>query len=219
MSAHTFTKYSMLSVPESHAVLCDMVNRDIAVWVSEFMRAAQRSSPAVVPSSAGTVFDRPPMSAFVRTLEFCRGGGGVLRLVLSSIGSGAGRPTKRKATASPLGRPGPRERAVQVSLRPAGCSRAPVNATGLRRVCPCTRTPQPLHPRHLRLLAGRKAVEAWRRRAEGRGRCRCFRPSPRGATEGAREVEALVLVLDEDTALPPGGANLLRAQVRRRRWI
>ena len=75
------------------------------------MRAAQRSSPAVVPPPAGTVFDPPPMSAFVRTLEFCRGGGRVLRLVLSSIGSGADRPTKRKATASPAGSPGSKGKA------------------------------------------------------------------------------------------------------------
>ena len=87
LRAHTFSNYSMLSVPETHAVLCDVVNRDIALWVSELMRAAQRSSPAVASPSAGTVFDPPPMPAFVRTVEFCRGGGGVLRLVLSSIGS------------------------------------------------------------------------------------------------------------------------------------
>ena len=40
LRAHTFSNYSMLSVPEAHAVLCDMVNRDIALWVSELMRAA-----------------------------------------------------------------------------------------------------------------------------------------------------------------------------------
>ena len=48
LRAHTFSNYSMLSVPEAHGVLCDMVNRDIALWVSELMRAAQRSSPAIV---------------------------------------------------------------------------------------------------------------------------------------------------------------------------
>ena len=76
LRAHTFSNYSMLSVPEAHAVLCDIINRDIALWVSELMRAAQRSSPDVVPPPAGTVFDLPPMPAFVRTLEFCCGGGG-----------------------------------------------------------------------------------------------------------------------------------------------
>ena len=30
LRAHIFSNYSMLSVPEAHAVLCDMVNRDIA---------------------------------------------------------------------------------------------------------------------------------------------------------------------------------------------
>ena len=111
LRAHTFSNYSMLSVPEAHAVLCDMVNRDIALWVSELMRAAQRSSPAIVPPPAGTAFDPPPVPAFVRTLEFCRGGGEVLRLVLSSIGSGADRPTKRKATAPPAGSPGSKGKA------------------------------------------------------------------------------------------------------------
>ena len=65
--------------------MCDMFNRDIALWVSEFMRAAQRSSPPLVPLPAGTVFDPPPMPAFVRTLEFCRGGGEVLRLLIETI--------------------------------------------------------------------------------------------------------------------------------------
>ena len=31
LRAHTFSNYSMPSVPESHAVLCDMVNGDIAL--------------------------------------------------------------------------------------------------------------------------------------------------------------------------------------------
>ena len=101
LRGHTFGKYNMLSVPEAHAVLCDMVNRDIAFCVSELMRVAQRSSPAFVPPPADTVFDPPPMREFVRTLEFCRGGGEVLWLVLSSIVSGVDRPSKRKATISP----------------------------------------------------------------------------------------------------------------------
>ena len=44
----------------------------------------------------------------------------MLRFGLSSIGSGTDRSTKRKATA----RPGQRERPIQVSPRPARCSRA-----------------------------------------------------------------------------------------------
>ena len=131
---------------------------------------------------------------------FCRPGGEVVRLVLSSIGPGADRPTKRKATAPPTGSPGSktRERPIQVCPRPAGCSRAPVHATDLP-VSSCTRPPRPRHARHLHQLAGRKGVEAWRRLSEGRERCRCVRSSPRGATGGASGVEALVLVLDEDT--------------------
>ena len=92
-------------------MLCDMVNRDIALWVSELMRALQRSSPVVVPPPPGTVFDPPPIPTFVRTLEFCRVGGQVLRLVISSIGSGGDRPTKRNTIASPAGSPGSKGKA------------------------------------------------------------------------------------------------------------
>ena len=184
MRAHTFSNYSTLSVPGAHAVLCDMINRDIALWVSELMRAAQRSSPAVVLPPAGTVFDRPPMPEFVRTLEYtaarreCSGS-----CSAASFPAETGPPSGRPPI-SPLGRPGPKERPIQVSSRLAGCSRAPVNATGLR-LSSCTRPPRPRHPRHLYPLEGIKAVEAWRRRAKGRGRCRCARSS-RGGQQGGR---------------------------------
>ena len=62
-------------------------------------------------------------------------------------------------------------------------------------------------------------MEAWRREAEGRGCCRCVRSSPRGATGEAREVDALVLILDEDTSRATRWGQPLRAQLRRRRWI
>ena len=218
LRAHTFSNYSMLSVPEAHAVLCDMVNRDIALWVSELMRAAQRSSPAVVLPPAGTVFDPPPMPEFVRTLEFCRGGGEVLQLVLRSIGSGADRPTKRKATAPPAGSPGSKGKAN--SSLPQACRMfARTGKCDWSRVSSCTRPPRPRHPRHLHPLAGMKAVEAWRRRTESRGRCRCVRSSPREATGGATGVEGLVLVLDEDTGPAARRGQPLRAQLRRRRWM
>ena len=110
LRVHTFRNYSMLSIPAAHGVLCDMINHDFALWVSELIRAAQRSSPAVVPPPAGTVFDPPPTPKFVRTLEYCRSGGEVLRLVLSSIDAGGDRPSKRKA--APLdGSPGSKGKA------------------------------------------------------------------------------------------------------------
>ena len=159
LRAHTFSNYSMLSVPEAHAVLCDMVNRDIALWVSELMRAAQRSSPAIVPPPAGTAFDPPPVPAFVRTLEFCRGGGRFSgSYSVASVPAQTGPPSGRQPL-PPLGRPGLRERPAQVSPRCAECMRAPVNAIGLR-VSFCTRPPRPRRPRHLHPLAERKAVEA-----------------------------------------------------------
>ena len=76
LRAPTFSSYSMLSVQEAHAELCDMVNRDIDLWVSELMRAAQRSSPAVVPPPAGTVFDPPPMPKFVAFSNCAAAGAG-----------------------------------------------------------------------------------------------------------------------------------------------
>ena len=118
LRAHTFSNYSMLSVQETHGMLCDMISREIALWVSVFMRAAQRSSPAVVPPAACAVFHPPPMPAFVPTLEFCRGGGEVLRLVLSIIGSGADRPSSGRPPLPRPGRPGQRKRSIQVSPRP-----------------------------------------------------------------------------------------------------
>ena len=80
LRAHTFSNYSMLSVPDADAVLCDMVNRDIALWVSELTRAAQRSSPAVVPHHlARCSTPRPcPLRAHSRILPR-RGGGGPAR--------------------------------------------------------------------------------------------------------------------------------------------
>ena len=61
LRAYTLSNYSMLSVPVAHAVLCDIVNRDIALWVSELMLAVQQASPTVVPPQAGTVLDPAPM--------------------------------------------------------------------------------------------------------------------------------------------------------------
>ena len=97
-------------------------------------------------------------------------------LSLGDISAQTDPPSGRPPLFQP-GRPGPRERPIQVSPRPAGCSRAAVNSTGLR-VSSCTKPPRPRHPRHPHPLAGRNSVEAWRQRAEGRGRCRCVRSSP-----------------------------------------
>ena len=181
------------------------------------MRAAQRSSPAVVPPPAGTVFDLPHMLAFVHTLEFAAAGGRCSgSCSASSVPSQTGPPSGRPPL-PPLGRPCSRERPIHSFPRPTGCSRAPVNSTGLR-VSSRTRPPRPRHPRHLHSLAGRKAVAAWQRRAEGCGRCRCVRSSPKGAL-GGEGVEALVFVLDEDTGPAARWGKPLRAQLRCRRWM
>ena len=70
LRAHAFSNYSMLSVLEEHAVLCDMVNRDIALWAIELMRAA------VVLPPAGTVFDPPHARVRMHSRILPRQGGG-----------------------------------------------------------------------------------------------------------------------------------------------
>ena len=169
LCAHTFRNYSMLAIPAAHRVLCYMVNRDVGLWVSELMRAVQQSSSAVVPSRAGTGFDPPPLPKFVRAL--CRGGAEVLRLVLSCIGAGGDRPPSGRPSLPSLDHSRPREKPVRASLRSARCLRAPANARGLLETF-CMSPPRPRQPRHLYPPAVTVAVEARRRWAEGRGRCR-----------------------------------------------
>ena len=61
------------------------------------MVAAQQSSALMIPPRSGTVVDMPPLPAFHRTLGFCWGGGGVLKLIVSQAhGKGDG-SSKRKA--------------------------------------------------------------------------------------------------------------------------
>ena len=181
------------------------------------MRAARRSSPAVVPPPAGTVFDPPPVPEFVRTLKFCCGGGEVLRLVLSSIGSGIDRLSKRKTTAPPGGSPGSKGKAKS-SLPQAGRMFA---RTGKYNWSPCkflyeppaasACSPSPPARRD----EGGGSVAA----ASGGSRVLSLRAVlPRGATGGATGVETLVLVLVEDTGPTARWGQPLRAQLRRRRW-
>ena len=207
----------MLSVPEAHAALCDIFNRDIALWGSELMLAAQRSPPSVVLPPAGTVFDPPPMPEFVRTLEFCGGGGKVLRLVLSSIGSGVDRPSKRKATASPAGSPGSKGKAN--SNLPQACRM--FARTGICNWSPCKFL-------HEGPAASASSPSPPARKDEGGGSVASGRGlralSLRavlhaGGNRGATRLEALVLVLDEDTGPAARWGHPLRTQLRRRRWV
>ena len=96
LRVHTFSNYSMPSVPDARPVLCDMVSRDNVLRVSELMPAAQRSTPA---SWYGV---RPPTHARVRThSQGLPQWWKVFRLVLSIIG----RPIKWKATVPLAGWP------------------------------------------------------------------------------------------------------------------
>ena len=120
LRAHTHSNYSIVYVPEAHVVLCDMINRDIALYLSDLTRAVQRSSPAFVTPPAGTGFNPPPLTKFVRPLEFCRCGGRALWLVLgASAPTETGPPSGRSPLPS-MDRPGPRERPVQASPSLAG---------------------------------------------------------------------------------------------------
>ena len=203
--------------------ICDMVNHDIDLWVSELMRATQRYFSAVFPSPAGTVFDPPPMPAFLRTLEFCRGGGEALLLVLSSIASGADGPTKRKATALPTGSPGSKGKAnsslPRVCLMFARTGKGNWSACMFLHEPPATSASSPSPPTRREEGGGSVAAAGGRSRADGRVRHRCGRSSPRGTTWGSKGVEALVLVMDEDTGPAARWGKPLRAQLRRRRWM
>ena len=50
LRAYTLSNCSMLPVPVAHAVLCDIANRDIALWVCELMTCCAAGAPCCCPS-------------------------------------------------------------------------------------------------------------------------------------------------------------------------
>ena len=179
----------------------------------------RRGRPLLLPlPQLISVLDPPPMPAFVRTLKFCRGGGGVLRLVLSSIGSGAERSTKRKATASPAGSPGSKEKAnsgvppaYRMFARTGKCNWSPCKF--LHEV-PAASASSPSSP--ARREEGGESVAA----AGGGSRALSLHAVlPAGSNRGGEGVEALVLVLDKYTGPAARWGQPLRAQLRPRRWM
>ena len=79
--------------------------------MNDLMVAAQQSSALMIPPRSGTVVDMPPLPAFHRTLGFCWGGGGVLKLIVSQAHGKGGESSKRKALNSPAGSSGVKSRA------------------------------------------------------------------------------------------------------------
>ena len=69
--------------------------------MNELTIAPQQFSPVMVPPPSGTVVDMPPLPAFDRTLDFCRGGGDVLKLIVSQAHRKGHGSSKRKAHNSP----------------------------------------------------------------------------------------------------------------------
>ena len=138
--------------------------------------------------------------------------------MFSSIGSGADRPTKQKATAPPAGSPGSKGKAnssfpqaCRMFARTGKCNWSPCK---FLHEAPAASASSPSPP--ARRDEGGGSVAA----AGGGSRALSMRAVlPAGGKRGATGAEALVLVLDEDTGPATRWGQHLRAQLPRRRWI
>ena len=114
---HTLCIHGMLAHDGARRVMVDMVDTDLRLWVNDLMLAVQQASlvvqasPVVVPLPSGTMFDMPPLPAFDRSLDVCRDGGDVLKLIVSQAHGKGGESSKRKALNSPAGSSGVKSRA------------------------------------------------------------------------------------------------------------
>ena len=104
-------KNGMLENDGARRVMIDIVNTDVRLWVNDMMLAAQQSSLEVVPPPSGKVFNTLPLPAFDRTGDVCRGGGSVLKRIVSQAHGKGGESSKRKALNSPAGSSGVKSRA------------------------------------------------------------------------------------------------------------
>ena len=138
--------------------------------------------------------------------------------MFSSIGSVADRPTKRKATAPPAGSPGFKGnsnsllvQAYRMFARTGKCNWSPYKFLNKAPTASAS-SPSPLARRE----DGGGSVAA----AGGGSRALSLRAVfPEGGSRGGEGVEALVLVLDEDTGPAARWGKPLRAQLQRRRWM
>ena len=78
---HTLSNIILLSGPAARAVMSEMVNDDLRLWVNDLMRFAQQVRPPIVPPSTDFTFSMPLVPSLKRTSVFCSSGGGVLKLV------------------------------------------------------------------------------------------------------------------------------------------
>ena len=78
---HTLSNIILLSGPAARAVMSEMVNDDLCLWVNDLMRFAQQVRPPMVPPPSDFTFLMPPVLPFKRTSAFFSSGGDVLKLV------------------------------------------------------------------------------------------------------------------------------------------
>ena len=78
---HTLDNIILLFGSAARAVMSEMVNDDLRLWVNDLMQFAQKVRPPMVPPPLDFTFSMPPVSSFKRTIAFRSSGGGVLKLV------------------------------------------------------------------------------------------------------------------------------------------
>ena len=67
---HTLSNIILLSGPAARAVMSEMVNDDLRLWVNDLMRFAQQVRPPMVPPPSDFTFSMPPVPSFKRTSVF-----------------------------------------------------------------------------------------------------------------------------------------------------
>lgn len=77
----TLSNTFLLSGFAPRAVMSEMMNDDLRLWVNDLMRLAQQVRPSGRPSLSNAVLDAPSARAFSRTRPFCTNVGDVLELL------------------------------------------------------------------------------------------------------------------------------------------
>ena len=78
---HTLSNIVLLSGSPARAVMSEMVNDDICLWVNDLMRFAQQVRPPMVPPPSDFTFSTLSVPSLKRTSAFCSSGCDVLKLV------------------------------------------------------------------------------------------------------------------------------------------
>ena len=76
---HTLSNIILLSGSAARAVMSEMVNDGLRLWVNDLIRFAQQARPTMVPPPSDFTFSMPPVPS--HTSAFCRSGGDVLKLI------------------------------------------------------------------------------------------------------------------------------------------